>query len=70
MIASREEIKKAIDQLNDAQLEQVAVLLKSIQMQKAYQRGWQPLMESLDKFSDDFMETREQPPLDVRESLE
>jgi antitoxin VapB len=28
---------------------------------------WTSLFESLDQFSDDFMETREQPPLDSRE---
>lgn len=30
---------------------------------------WQALIESLGQFSDDFMETREQPPLTDRESL-
>lgn len=28
---------------------------------------WQSLFESLDQFSDDFMTTRDQPPLDIRE---
>lgn len=30
---------------------------------------WQALFESLDQFSDDFMMTREQPSLDIRETL-
>lgn len=30
---------------------------------------WQSLLDSLDRFSDDFMETREQPQLQVRENL-
>jgi hypothetical protein len=30
---------------------------------------WQSLLDSLDRFSDDFMETREQPSLQVRENL-
>ncbi|AIE75611.1 MULTISPECIES: antitoxin [unclassified Synechocystis] len=30
---------------------------------------WQSLIESLDQFSDDFMATREQLPLDVREEF-
>ena len=30
---------------------------------------WQPIFESFDQFTDDFMEAREQPPLDNRESL-
>ena len=31
--------------------------------------NWQSLFDSLDKFSDDFMEKREQPALQERESL-
>jgi antitoxin VapB len=30
---------------------------------------WQSLFESLEQFSDDFMTTRNQPPLDVREAF-
>ncbi|UKO99833.1 antitoxin [Nostoc sp. UHCC 0870] len=30
---------------------------------------WESLIESLDNFSDDFMTTRDQPPIDTRESL-
>jgi len=30
---------------------------------------WQSLIESLDQFTDDFMTTYEQPPLDKRENL-
>ncbi|MEB3190417.1 MAG: type II toxin-antitoxin system VapB family antitoxin [Snowella sp.] len=30
---------------------------------------WQSLFDSLEQFSDDFMTTREQPPLDVREAF-
>ncbi|SFK35766.1 antitoxin VapB [Desulfomicrobium apsheronum] len=30
---------------------------------------WSPLVNSLDQFSSDFMNTREQPPLDAREEL-
>ncbi|MBE9062448.1 antitoxin [cf. Phormidesmis sp. LEGE 11477] len=30
---------------------------------------WQSLFESLEQFSDDFMNTREQPSLDVREAF-
>ena len=30
---------------------------------------WQSLFESLEQFSDDFMTTRNQPPLDVRETF-
>ncbi len=34
-----------------------------------YQDPWETLFESLDQFSDDFMEVREQPPTQQRESL-
>ncbi|MBE9101097.1 antitoxin [Vacuolonema iberomarrocanum] len=30
---------------------------------------WQSLVESLEQFSDDFMITRDQPPLDIREAF-
>ncbi|MBD2597140.1 AbrB/MazE/SpoVT family DNA-binding domain-containing protein [Nostoc spongiaeforme FACHB-130] len=30
---------------------------------------WQSLIESLDNFSEDFMTTRDQPQIDIRESL-
>lgn len=34
-----------------------------------YQEPWQSLFDSLDLFSDDFMESREQPAPQIRESL-
>lgn len=34
-----------------------------------YQNPWQTLFDSLDKFSDDFMEHRKQPDPQIRESL-
>lgn len=34
-----------------------------------YQDSWDTLFESLDQFSDDFMEVREQPPAQHREGL-
>ena len=30
---------------------------------------WQSLFESLEQFSDDFMNSRDQPPLDIREAF-
>ena len=30
---------------------------------------WQSLFDSLEQFSDDFMTTRDQPPLDIREAF-
>lgn len=35
----------------------------------AKEHSWQSLFDSLDNFSEDFMETREQPGLQVREEL-
>jgi antitoxin VapB len=34
-----------------------------------YRESWQPLFDSLDQFSEDFMETRDQPEQQVREGL-
>ena len=34
-----------------------------------YHDSWQSLLESIDRFSDDFMDDREQPPQQQRESL-
>jgi len=34
-----------------------------------YQESWQSLFNSLDQFSDDFMESREQPKQQIRESI-
>ena len=34
-----------------------------------YQEPWQTLIDSLDRFSDDFMETREQPEQPAREEM-
>ena len=34
-----------------------------------YHDSWQALFESIDQFSDDFMDDREQPPQQQRESL-
>ncbi len=34
-----------------------------------YHNPWQPLVESLEMFSDDFMETRDQPPRQSRADL-
>lgn len=34
-----------------------------------YHNSWETLFESLDQFSDDYMEVREQPPTQQRESL-
>ncbi len=34
-----------------------------------YHNPWQPLIESLDMFSDDFMETRDQPSVQPRQDL-
>jgi antitoxin VapB len=34
-----------------------------------YQESWQSLFESLNQFSDDFMESREQPKEQIRESV-
>lgn len=34
-----------------------------------YQNPWSSLLESLEQFSDDFMQTRSQPPVEQREDM-
>ncbi|MGP1384210.1 MAG: antitoxin [Thainema sp.] len=49
--------------------EKVGVIGSRPDIEIAKDNPWQPLFESLDQFSDDFMVTREQPPLDIREAF-
>ena len=68
---SRELLKQEVDYLREDQLVRVAEFIAFIKFQdQTPQLSWQPLIDSLALFSDDFMETRNQPELDLRESLE
>ncbi len=70
-MVSRELVKQEVDYLREDQLERVAEFIAFIKFQdQTPQLGWQPLIDSLSLFSDDFMETRNQPKLELRESLE
>ncbi|WP_226584831.1 hypothetical protein [Microseira wollei] len=72
MVVNREFIKQELDSLNDEQLKQVADFIASVKhrYQNLDANPWRLLFDSLQLFSDDFMASREQPALEVRESLE
>ena len=70
-MVSRELVKQEVDQLRDDQLERVIEFIAFLKFQEqAWQTNWQPLLNSLTLFSDDFMATRNQPEADLREPLE
>ena len=69
-MANRELVKQEVDQLRDDQLERVIEFIAFLRFQEqSRQGGWQPLLDSLSLFSDDFMAIRNQPDLNLRESL-
>jgi hypothetical protein len=55
--------------LNSIKKEKVLEFLESLEKSESRENYYQPLLDSLDLFSDDFMETREQPLLEKREDL-
>jgi hypothetical protein len=75
-MVNRELVKQAVDQLPEAQLQEVAefialIKFRELQFQElALQSSWQPLIDSLSLFSDDFMTTRAQPEPELCESLD
>jgi hypothetical protein len=56
-------------QLNLSKKEKVLELLESLEKSEPRENYYQPLLDSLGLFSDDFMETREQLLLENREDL-
>jgi hypothetical protein len=71
MSLNRERLKQELDQLNDNQLQQIAEFVAFLKFRdRQLSKTWQPLLDSLDNFSEDFINTREQPPLEIRERLE
>jgi hypothetical protein len=55
--------------LNSIKKEKVLEFLESLEKSEPRENYYQPLLDSLDLFSDDFMETREQSLLEKREDL-
>jgi hypothetical protein len=56
-------------QLNPSKKEKILELLESLEKSEPTENYYQPLLDSLGLFSDDFMETREQLLLEKREDL-
>jgi len=55
--------------MNPSKKEKVLELLESLEKSEPRENYYQPLLDSLGLFSDDFMETREQLLLENREDL-
>jgi hypothetical protein len=71
MSLNRELLKQELDQLSDVQLQQIVEFIAFLKFRdRQLGKVWQPLLESLDNFSEDFINTREQPSLEIRETLE
>jgi len=70
-MVSRERVKQEVDQLRLDQLKRVAEFIAFIKFREQMgQPSWEPLIDSLSLFSDDFMATRAQPEMELRESFE
>lgn len=72
-MVTKEELKKEVDKLPESLLEEVYTLLKRLLLQKktaAPENNWTKWKHSLDKFTPDFMDTREQSTHQTRESLD
>ncbi|MBX2965047.1 MAG: hypothetical protein KF845_02790 [Cyclobacteriaceae bacterium] len=72
-MVTKEELKKEVDKLPDSLLEEVYTLLKRLALQKkasAGENNWTKWKHSLDKFTPDFMDNREQFTHQTRESFD
>jgi TRAP-type C4-dicarboxylate transport system substrate-binding protein len=66
---NREELSELIAEALEEIESQRAISVKRSVEEPAKDKLWQPWVENLDTFSDDFMETRAQPCLQTREEL-
>jgi len=72
-MVTKEELKKEVDRLPDSLLEEVFTLLKRLVLQKKAgpeEHNWVKWKQSLDKFTPDFMDKREQSTHQTRESFD
>ncbi len=69
---SKEELKKEVDKLPETLLDEVYSLLKQVTLpKKASDDGdWNKWKSNLEKFSPDFMDTRQQTSQQIRESFD
>ena len=74
MVITKEELKKAVDKIPDNLLEEAYTLLKRVIPQKKVDKQgaleWETWKSSLEKFTTDFMDVREQTSQQIRESLD
>jgi hypothetical protein len=72
-MVTKEELKKEVDRLPENLVEEVYALLKRV-IQKGKEgvdtNSWAKWKHSLDKFTTDFMDSREQNSHEIRESLD
>ncbi len=66
-MVTKEQIKKEVDKIPDNLLDEAYALLKKITFQTK-RITWKEWQNSLDKFTPDFMNSRNQPPVQIRES--
>lgn len=70
---SKEELKKEVDKLPEGLLDEVYALLKGLITQKKpgiSEAGWKKWESNLKNFTPDFMNTREQPIQQIRDSFD
>lgn len=60
-MTTEEKLLERWHQLNPSKKEKLLEFLESLEKSEPRENYYQPLLESLDLFSEDFMETREQP---------
>jgi hypothetical protein len=72
-MVTKEELKREVDRLPESLLEEVYTLLKRLMLQRksvAAENSWAKWKHNLDKFTPDFMDNREQPFRQARESFD
>lgn len=72
-MVTKEELKKEVDRLPESLLEEVYILLKRLVLQEnagTEENNWTKWKQSLDKFTPDFMDNREQATHQTRESFD
>lgn len=72
-MVTKEELKKEVDRLPESLLDEVYALLKRLVLQKkagTEEYNWTKWKQSLDKFTPDFMDSREQSTHQTRESFD
>jgi hypothetical protein len=74
-MVTKDELKREVDKLPDSLLDEVYILLKNILRQEKTNKGstyegWDAWKKNLEQFSQDFMNSRNQPSQQSRESFD